>query len=210
MGLGSIVKGAVSGFAGSGGNPLGAALGAAGGLIGAAKGGVKGGDPLKTWDTVPKPIQDAILNTYLPGILTQYNKERVPTPMMRASTETTGPLAMRGSANLQRYSDSVGGMFQPMFPQAKQQVPQQPQMNQAQMNGMAMMPMLAQGMGASPKAGWQWERFMNSASPDQLNQMAQTIGVGRMGSGMMGGGVVDPKTGQLLDYGALMAEVLRG
>ena len=91
---------------------IGAAAAIGGSLI-SSQGGSEGkSTEFKTWDTVPKPVQDAILETYLPAALESFDKERVPTPMGRTSLAES-PLAMRGSQRLQRYSDSLGegGLF---------------------------------------------------------------------------------------------------
>jgi hypothetical protein len=189
-----------------GGEGAGTLLFGAGALVNAAKGGVKGGDRIPKWDTVPKPVQDAILETYLPEALERFHAPRVPTPMMRVGAPTK-PTDSIGLYNLQRFSAQQGGMFSPMRSQPQQApAPAAAPMPAQQMMGMMNM----QKMAAMPQAPI-WNKFQQNATPQQMSDMVNIIGQGvAPQAGMWAGAVLDPKTGRQLDYQAQLAKVAYG
>lgn len=77
--------------------------------------GKKGNTPAANptgFDALPQPVQDAWLKTYLPQALAVDQKKFQGMPMTRANTNP-GIFDSQGLADLQRYSDSVGGIFNP-------------------------------------------------------------------------------------------------
>jgi hypothetical protein len=90
------------------------------GIGGALLSGLGGGKdtsstsaPQSGFATLPKPVQDAYLKTYLPAVLDLYNKPRQPIPMIRAPLEPASPFDSAELSKLQLFSDKVGGYFSP-------------------------------------------------------------------------------------------------
>ncbi len=61
---------------------------------------------------MPPEVQKVLLETYLPAATSRFNKPFEARPMQRANT-TPGMFDSIGLADLQKYSDSVGGIFNP-------------------------------------------------------------------------------------------------
>lgn len=83
-------------------------------------GGLGGGKDTKSasapqggFETLPQPVKDAYLQTYLPDVLKDYAKPREPIPLGRATAPTT-PFDSQELYRLQQFSDAVGGYFSPM------------------------------------------------------------------------------------------------
>lgn len=75
----------------------------------------KGGAPAASgFAAYPKEVQEYLLQTVLPQIQAQGQQPYRSLPMMRAPTNPTDPFASQGMAQLQKYSDAVGGLFKPM------------------------------------------------------------------------------------------------
>lgn len=95
---------------------LGSVLSIGASLLGSGKGGSKtdvASAPQSGFATLPKAVQDAYLNTYLPDALKQYNTPRTPIPLVRADA----PQSIFDSqelAKLQQFSDAIGGYFSPI------------------------------------------------------------------------------------------------
>jgi hypothetical protein len=94
---------------------LGSLLSIGGALIGglAGKGKTEAASaPQGGFATLPKAVQDAYLNTYLPDVLKAYDAPRTPIPLARA-TEPGSVFDSKALAELQQFSDAVGGYFSP-------------------------------------------------------------------------------------------------
>ena len=68
--------------------------------------------PQGGFETLPQPVKDAYLNTYLPDVLKQYNKPRTPIPMIRAE-QPQSVFDPQELFRLQQFSDMVDGYFSP-------------------------------------------------------------------------------------------------
>lgn len=109
MGLGSIVKGAISGFAGSGGNPLGAVLGAAGEVIGAVgKGKGAGPTQIQGFASLPSDIRDYLLKDILPRIKDYGASPYKGIPLRPLDESDLDPVfGSKARQSLQRYKDMM-------------------------------------------------------------------------------------------------------
>ncbi len=94
------------------------------------------------FDALPKAVQDAWLNVALPKIMDTANRPYQSMPMQRVNAPSS-IYDSQGLYDLQKYSDSVGGFFNPinrpqgaqspnqMQPQGQGQAQGQPQLSQA-------------------------------------------------------------------------------
>ncbi len=104
---------------------------AGGSLLGGLFGKKKGEAPatqVQGFAALPKEVQNAWLQTYLPQVLEQNKKTYEAPPMMRAPTQA-GIFDSQGLADLQRYSDSIapsGGLFPYKDPNAAPVAPPAP------------------------------------------------------------------------------------
>ncbi len=71
---------------------------------------------------MPEAVQQAYLNTYLPGVLQNYNTGYQSMPMQRVQAPSS-PFDSRAMYDLQQYSDALGGYFSPMQGQGQQTNP---------------------------------------------------------------------------------------
>lgn len=188
----------------------------AGGILGGLGGGVEGGNPVPTWDMVPKPVQDAILETFLPDALDRFKQERTPTPMFRGGM-TGSSIPLRGVQNLQNYSDSIGGMFTPVALQGQGQQPQQPTdqgMGGAQYNELLGRMMVQQQAGPggmyATNRNQPYLQFQQQASGDDMAKMGELLMNAMPGTGAYAGGFQDRNTGQFIDISNLLAKHRRG
>ncbi len=90
---------------------IGTALGVA--SLGASLLGGKKGEKAAAsgFAALPKEVQDAWLKTYLPSVLSLFNRPYTPLPMARVDVNSADPFRSQGLIDLQNYSDSVGGIF---------------------------------------------------------------------------------------------------
>ena len=87
------------------------------GALASAFGGKKGQAPAQQgFAALPKKVQDAYLETYLPAVLEQYEQPFQPIPMQRA-VDTGDPFQSQALLDLQQFSDDVGGLFTPLNPE---------------------------------------------------------------------------------------------
>lgn len=147
------------------------ALGIAG-VAGSIFGGKKTkAQPTSGFATLPKPVQDAFLKTYLPDVLSQYDTPFQPIPMNRVSApDPNDPFASRGLYDLQQYSDQIGGLFTPTDPnRAMQQPAEAPVQNRDEIMG--LMDFI---VNQRPKGNIVGD---NMKFGPQVNQQAQAVGV---------------------------------
>lgn len=84
------------------------------GLLGSVLGNKnKGAEPSKSgFAALPKEVQNAYLDTYLPDVLEQYKQPFQAIPMARVE-DTGDPFQSQALLDLQQYSDDIGGLFTP-------------------------------------------------------------------------------------------------
>lgn len=79
------------------------------------------------FDALPKAVQDAWLNVALPKILATADRPYQPIPTQRVNAPNS-IFDSQGLYDLQKYSDSIGGLFSPIAgqrPNVQQQAPAQ-------------------------------------------------------------------------------------
>lgn len=92
-----------------------AAITAAGSYLSSKNAG-KGAKPeAQGFAALPKSVQDAWLNTYLPKAMAASQLPYQAIPMQRATNPANDPFASQALWDLQRYSDAKGGLFSPMM-----------------------------------------------------------------------------------------------
>ena len=117
---------------------IGLALAGAGMLASAFGNKNKGAKPAQSgFNALPKAVQDAWLENYVPDVMSQYNAgyQGVPMSRVEAPTDVFGSQALY---DLQQFSDNVGGFFSPL---------QAPQDNG--LSAFESLPAIVGGMGAN-------------------------------------------------------------
>lgn len=145
---------------------IGEALTIGGALI-SGLGGKKKADVTSTpsggFETLPEPVKNAYLNTYLPDVLKNYNKPRTPIPMARAQAPAT-PFDSQELWNLQQFSDAIGGYFSPKdAPLAETYKPAQAQQQAAP-------------AAAGPQQARDFVRYMMDTAPARDQDYMRRIG----------------------------------
>lgn len=163
-------------------------LGLAGaGIAGSLFGGKKQkAQPTSGFATLPKPVQDAFLKTYLPDVLSQYDAPFQAIPMNRvAAPDPNDPFASRGLYDLQQYSDSIGGLFSPTDPQKL--LPQEDEPVQNREEIMSLMDFIVnkrpqqnnfvRGYNFGPKVRQQAETVGVNPSTVSFTELLEALGV---------------------------------
>lgn len=83
------------------------------------------------FQALPKQVQDFLLQQQLPKIQEQANAPYAAVPMQRVKNPAGDPFGSQGLYDLQKYSDAVGGLFNPIGlrpggMQGQSQAPQNP------------------------------------------------------------------------------------
>lgn len=143
-----------------------AAAGLGASVLGAMKGNKGAAPQQQGFSDLPKAVQEAWLNVALPKIMDTANRPYQSMPMQRVNAPSS-IYDSQGLYDLQKYSDSVGGFFNPINRPQGAQSPNQMQA-QGQMQGQPQ-PQLTQDDFAA---------FIRSINPDfgMTNNGGQMIG----------------------------------
>lgn len=108
------------------------------GILSGLLGGGSQQKQVSGFSALPKQVQDAYLNTFLPGALDWYsnNKEYQALPMKRVNAPSS-PFDSQGLYDLQQYSDSVGGLFSPYGQKQQEEQSSQMQLTPDLLKGLA-------------------------------------------------------------------------
>lgn len=146
------------------------AVGTAANIAG-SKGGKSNGAPSQSgFSALPKSVQDAWLNTYLPKAMTASQLPYQSVPMQRATNPANDPFASQALWDLQRYSDAKGGMFSPMMGGAARSAPTP-----------AVAPNTSSAIGGDPRAQYLANAYLSALTSNQsmspvYQMLSQKIG----------------------------------